>query len=54
MKKYYEAVEELEVDGRIAAVETGRVAKGVEERVELFVGGLTVEELEVDGRVASG
>ena len=34
-KKYYEAVEELEVDGRIAAVETGRVAKGVEERVEL-------------------
>ena len=50
-KKYYEAVEELEVDGRIAAVE-GRVAKGVEERVELFVGGSTVE-LEVDGRVAS-
>ena len=49
-KKYYEAVEELEVDGRIAAVETGRV---VEERVELFVGGSTVEELEVDGRVAS-
>ena len=56
-KKYYEAVEELEVDGRIAAVETGRVAKGVEERVEagrvakgvevveLFVGGLAVEEL---------
>ena len=30
-KKYYEVVEELEVDGRIAAVETGRVAKGVEE-----------------------
>ena len=29
-KKYHEAVEELEVDGRIAAVETGRVAKGVE------------------------
>ena len=52
-KKYYEAVEELEVDGRIAAVETGRVAKGVEERVELFVGGSTVEELEVDGRVVS-
>ena len=52
-KKYCEAVEELEVDGRIAAVETGRVAKGVEERVELFVGGSTVEELEVDGRVAS-
>ena len=52
-KKYYEAVEELEVDGRIAAVETGRVAKEVEERVELFVGGSTVEELEVDGRVAS-
>ena len=49
-KKYYEAVEELEVDGRIAAVETGSVAKGVEERVELFVGGSTVEELEVDGR----
>ena len=46
-------VEELEVDGRIAAVKTGRVAKGVEERVELFVGGSTVEELEVDGRVAS-
>ena len=52
-KKYYEAVEELEVDGRIAAVETGRVAKGVEERVELFVGCSTVEELEVDSRVAS-
>ena len=52
-KKYYEGVEELEVDGRIAAVETGRVAKGVEERVELFVGGSMVEELEVDGRVAS-
>ena len=52
-RKYYEAVEELEVDGRIAAVETGRVAKGVEERVELFVGGSMVEELEVDGRVAS-
>ena len=49
-KKYYEAVAELEVD---AAVETGRVAKGVKERVELFVGGSTVEELEVDGRVAS-
>ena len=31
----------------------GRVAKGVEERVELFVGGSTIEELEVDGRVAS-
>ena len=41
-KKYYEAVE-LEVDGRIAAVEIGRVAKGVEERVELFVGGSTVK-----------
>ena len=54
-KKYYEAVEELEVDGRIAAVGTGRVgvAKGVEERVELFAGSSTVEELEVDGRVAS-
>ena len=52
-KKYYEAVEKLEVDGRIAADETGRVAKGVEERVELFVGGSTVEELEVDCRVAS-
>ena len=52
-KKYYEAVEELEVDGRIAAVETGRVAKGVEVRVELFVGGSMVEELEVDGRVES-
>ena len=35
------------------AVETGRVAKGVQERVELFVGGSMVEELEVDGRVAS-
>ena len=58
-KKYYEAVEELKVDGRIAAVETGRVAKGVEERVELFVGGSTVEELEgvasvEAGRVAKG
>ena len=52
-KKYYEAVEEVEVDGRIAAVETGRVVKGVEARVELFIGGSTVEELEVDGRVAS-
>ena len=40
-KKYYEAVEEL---GGIAAVETGRVAKGIEERVELFVGGSTVED----------
>ena len=49
-KKYYEAVEEL---GGIAEVETGRVAKGVEERVELFVGGSTVEGLEVVGRVAS-
>ena len=38
-KRLYEAVEELEVDGRIAAVEKGRVVKGVEERVELFVGG---------------
>ena len=47
-----EAVEE-QVDGRIAAVETGSVAKGVEERVELSVGGSTVEELAVDGRVAS-
>ena len=48
-----EAVEE-QVDGRIVAVETGRVAKGVEERVELCVGGgSTVEELAVDGRVAS-
>ena len=43
-------VEELEVDGRVASVEAGRVAKGVEE-VELFVGGLAVEELEVDDRV---
>ena len=34
-------------------VETGRVAKVVEERVELFVGGSTVEKLEVDGRVVS-
>ena len=40
-------VEELEVDGRVASVEVGRVAKGVEV-VELFVGGLAVEELEVD------
>ena len=47
MRRY---IEEL---GGIAAVETGRVAKGVEERVELFVGSSTVEELEVDGRVAS-
>ena len=47
-----EAVEE-QVDGRIAAVETGRLAKGVKERVELSVGGSTVEELAVDGRVAS-
>ena len=38
-------VEELE--GRVASVEAGRVAKGVEV-VELFVGGLAVEELEVD------
>ena len=30
-------VEELEVDGRVASVEAGRVAKGVEV-VELFVG----------------
>ena len=52
-KIYYKAVEELEVDGRIAAVEAGRVVKGVEV-VELFVGGLAVEELEVDDRVAAG
>ena len=45
-------VEELEVDGRVASVEAGRVAKGVE-IVELFVGGLAVEELEVDDRVAA-
>ena len=44
-------VEELEVDGRVASVEAGRV-KGVEV-VELFVGGLAVEELEVDDRVAA-
>ena len=36
-------VEELEVDVRVASVEAGRVAKGVEV-VELFVGGLAVEE----------
>ena len=41
--------EELEVDGRVASVEAGRVAKGVEV-VELFVGRLAVEE--VDDRVA--
>ena len=46
-------VEEIEVDGRVASVEAGRVAKGVEV-VELFVGGLAVEELEVDDRVAAG
>ena len=40
-------VEELEVDGRVASVEAGRVAKGVE------VSGLEVEELEVDDRVAA-
>ena len=45
-------VEELEVDGRVASVEAGRVAKGVEV-VELFVGGLAVEEQEVDDRVAA-
>ena len=45
-------VEELEVDGRVASVEAGRVAKGVEV-VELFVGGLAVEELELDDRVAA-
>ena len=45
-------VEELEVDGRVASVEAGRVAKGVEV-VELFVGGLAVEELEVYDRVAA-
>ena len=45
-------VEELEVDGRVASVEAGRVAKGVEV-VELFVGGLVVEELEVDDRVVA-
>ena len=37
---------------RVASVEAGRVAKGVEV-VELFVGGLAVEELEVDDRVAA-
>ena len=46
-------VEELEVDGRVASVEAGRVAKGVEVVEELFVGGLAVEELEVDDRVAA-
>ena len=45
-------VEELEVDGRVASVEAGRVAKGVEV-VELFVGGLVVDEQEVDDRVAA-
>ena len=45
-------VEELEVDGRVASVEAGRVVKGVEV-VELFVGGLAVDELEVDDRVAA-
>ena len=37
------AVEELEVDDRVAAVEAGRVdekvAEGVDERIEQFVGG---------------
>ena len=37
-------VEELEVDGRVASVEAGRVVMGVEV-VELFVGGLAVDEL---------
>ena len=37
-------VEELEVDGRVASVEAGRIAKGVEV-VELFVGGLVVDEM---------
>ena len=46
-------VEELEVDGRVASVEAGRVAKGVEVVEEVFVGGLVVEELEVDDRVAA-
>ena len=45
-------VDELEVDGRVASVEAGRVTKGVKV-VELFVGGLEVEELEVDETVAS-
>ena len=45
-------VEELEVDGRVASVEAGRVAKEVEV-VELFVGGLAAEELEVDDRVVA-
>ena len=45
-------VEELEVDGRVASVEAGRVVKGVEV-VELFVGGLAVDELELDDRVAA-
>ena len=45
-------VEELEVDGRVASVEAGRVAKGVEV-VELFLGSLAVEELKVDDRVAA-
>ena len=45
-----EAVEE-QVDGRIAAVETGRVAKGVEKKSGT-IGGSMVEELAVDGRVA--
>ena len=45
-------LKELEVDSRVASVEVGRVAKGVEV-VELFLGGLTVDELEVDDRVAA-
>ena len=45
-------VEELEVDGRVASVEAGRVVKGVEV-LELFVGGLAVDELEVDDRVTA-
>ena len=40
-------IEELEVYGRVASVEAGRVAMGLEV-VKLFVGGLAVEELEVD------
>ena len=48
-------VEELEVDGRVASVEAGRVAKRVEV-VELFVGVLAVGRLTegVDEKVAEG
>jgi len=49
---FVEAIEP-KIHGRPMAVETERVAKEVEERVELLVEVMKVEEQEEDGRVTS-